>query len=210
MLPDLLHPFRIFFRLQTLVQLLQSFFQVADHARIDNDIFVDLRRVNIELQDLCILCESAGVSCHSVGKTGAEYDQQITFCHAKIRSLRTVHSEHAGVQLVVSRENAFSHQTVADRSVKLVRQFPDFLGSSGDHSAAADEDIRTLCFIDQRNRLIQRLLCNSIHLALDFFRFFVLIFIFRRSDILRDIHKHRTRTSALGDIKGAAQCIRQL
>ena len=207
---DLLKPFRIFLRLQTFIQTLQSLFQIPDHACVHNDVFVDLRRVNIKLQDLCILCKPAGISCHPVREAGAKNDQQITFCHAQIGSFRSMHTQHSRIQRIIPREHAFSHQAVADRSLKLMRQLPHFLRRSGNHSAAADKNIRAFCFADQCSRLLKGLLCNRIHLALDFFRFFVFIFIFRRGNILCDIHEHRTGASAFGDFKRTAQSFRQI
>ena len=118
-----------------------------------------------------------------------------------------MHTEHAGVQLIRSRERTFSHQGVADRCLDAVCQFAHFLGRAGDDTAAAHENIRAFRLLNQGYDVIQAFFCNSLSKRFNFLRSLRLVLIRCRCDIFCNIDQNRARSSALCDRKRTAQRI---
>ena len=116
-----------------------------------------------------------------------------------------MHTEHAGVQLICSRECTLSHQGVADRCLDAVCQFAHFLGRAGDDTAAAHENIRALRLLDQRYDVIQAFFCNSLSKRFNFLRSLRLVLIRCCCDIFCNIDQNRARSSALCDRERTAQ-----
>ena len=78
----------------TTVQKSQHFSHIADQARICLNIFINLCRIDINLQDLCIICKFLCISGNTVTETHADGNQKITFTNAIIGCLCAMHAKH--------------------------------------------------------------------------------------------------------------------
>ena len=194
---------------ELLVELLQHKLQITDNSGIDTDILIDLRRINIDLDDLGILGKFVRIACHAVGESCPQRNQQVTFAHAEVGCLRAVHTDHSGVARAASVKRAFSHQGIADRRVDELGKLRNLLAGSRDHSPAAEVDERllrrpyVLCeFVQLRIRP-----CDLFRLRLRLYR---RILTDCRRHILCDVDQNRARSSALCDLKCLAQRRRQI
>ena len=174
------------------------------------DVFVDLRRVYIDLKDLCILRKPGGIAGNTVTEAGACHDQKITLAHSKVGGLGSMHAEHTGVELIGSVKRTLSHQGIGNRCLDLVSQYPQLLGCTGKHCSAAHENEWLLAVADQLQRSLDILLSDGIGLTHDRSRLLRSVFILCRSHILGDIDQDRTRSAALCDGKRPAYGIGQL
>ena len=208
-LPDLFQPLRILLGFQHRQQPFQDFLHIADHTSVHQNILINFSRIHIDLKDFRLTCEGLGIAHISVGKTGAQNDQQVAFIHAKIRGFCSVHSQHTRVERIITRKCTLSHQRVTDRRLKLMRQLPHLFGRTGNHRAAAHEQIGLLRLIDHIRRCRKSLFGNRLRHRKNFFRLLISIFAGGRSDILGHVHQDGTRPSAFGDFKSTAQSIRQ-
>ena len=198
---DMCDPLRMFFLRNFLKKAFQHFFHISDHACIHFDIFVDLRSIHIDLKDFCIVCKSFRISCYTVTETCSKNNEKITFRNTKIGSLGSVHTYHTCIERIFSRESTFTHQSIADRSLDPVSQFPYFLVSTGDHTSTAYKNKRFLCLSDHFQCLIHIFFTDIFDLAVNGSRMAWLVLIFHSCDILRNIHKNRARSSAFCNIK---------
>ncbi len=97
----------------------QHFFHISDHGCIHFDIFVDFRRIHINLQDFCLIANFFGISCTRSLKR-AQGDQKITLTVTpRLEVFCSMHTKHTGIKLILSWESTFSHQGVTDRCLYL-------------------------------------------------------------------------------------------
>ena len=221
---DVFLPFCMIFLSDLFVQFLQDMFCIADDMMINFDVFVDLRTVDIDLYDFCLLCEGRRIQCHPVGEPASNCDQKVASVTGHIGSLRTMHADHAGCQWIPSLESAAAHQGHSNRSIDLFREFREFLLCSAADDTAATDQKRFFGCLDHIHKDIDIFLvcfwgCKVIRrpfhkdaeftgriMACPIQRF---IFRFFSRHIFQDIQKDRSRTTALGDRKGRTDRIRE-
>ena len=125
---------------QALVQQLQHTAGVADDVVVGQHVLVDLRAVDVDLDDLGLLGKGLGIQRHTVGEAAAHGDQQVALVTGHVRGLRAVHTDHAGGQRMAAGEAAAAHDGDGHGSVHLLGK-----GAEGsvclapDHAAAADQ-----------------------------------------------------------------------
>ena len=190
--------------IQTGVQLSEDQLCVPDDAGVHLDVLVDLRRIDVDLEDLGILRELGGIARHPVAEPGAHNNQKIRLSDAEVGGLGSVHSHHAGVELVGAVKGALAHQAVRHRCLYLVGKGPQLVRGIGDDGAAAHKDKGLAGFADHLNGLLHVLLPDGVALAYDLRRLLPLIFTGGRCHILGNINEHRSRPPGLGDGEGTA------
>ena len=120
-----------------------------------------------------------------------------------------MHTDHAGIALIMPVHNPFSHQGIADRRIHKLCQFADFLRRPGDHGAASYIDKRTLGCLDQFHCPVNIFL-SVFHQSTFLFQLHFLIVTYVRCHVLCNIHKHRARTSFSRNGKRLPYSVRQL
>ncbi len=108
------------------------------------DIFVDLRRIDIDLKNLCIACKLVRIAGNTVTEAGAYHDQEITLTHPKVGCLGSVHTEHTGIKVISSVKCTLSHQESATGAWILCANALSSSACIGKHCSAADENKRLL------------------------------------------------------------------
>ena len=173
------------------------------------DVLVDLRRVDVHVDDARAGGEMAGVGGNAVREARADADQQIAALDRPVSRNRAVHADHAEAQLVVIGHAADRHHGVRGRDLRLAHQGEQLAACVRDLDAAAVIDERALGLADHVRDGLQLFLADVVGLmhldpALrdELGR--------RGSDILRDVDEHRTRTSGLRDAERLADGIREL
>ena len=110
----------------------------------DVDVLVDLRIVDLDLDDRLIDRELVPVEGDAVGKTGAEGDDAVALQAEFCRRRGAVHPHHAREQPVRGGEGAQPHQRGGDGRVQPLGERARFLCRFGGDDAAAHDDERTL------------------------------------------------------------------
>ena len=190
--------------------LIQNKLQIAVHACVHHHVFVDLGRIHINLKNFCLSGKIFRASDITVRESGSQDDQQITLVHAEIGSLRPVHAKHSHILRIRTGKRSLPHQGIADRSLQPSCQFTDLPGSIRDDRPAPDKEEGTLGCIDHLNRPVQAFLRQPLCRGLHGRRVFMRKLAGRSSHIFGNIHKNRTRPSALRNPEGAPYGVRQL
>ncbi len=194
-------PFFVIFLLKKGIQSFQNFFYIPDHTCGHQNIFIDLCRVYVDLQDFCMGCKTGGIPEHPVTETRSNGHQQITFGYAKIGVLGAMHAQHSGIEGMFSAESTFSHQRIAHRSIQLLRKHKQLLGCVGSNGAASHKDHGLLCLIDQTDCLFQIFLFDRGIIRNDLLRSLCKIFGFVGRRIFGYINEHRTRPPGFCDFE---------
>ena len=136
------YPLVVVHRVQPGIQLAQDDLHVPDDAGVHLNILVNLCRVNVQLENLCILRKFGRIAGHTVAEPGAHHNQQVGFGYAEVGGFGAVHAHHTRVQLVSPVKGTLSHKTVRYRRLNLMGKCPQLIGRIGQHSAAAHKDKR--------------------------------------------------------------------
>ena len=142
---NLTEPVSMIFWLYHSQQTLQALLQITHYADINQDVFVDLCRINIQLDNLRIFCKVLCISRYTVAESAAAYNQKITLCHTEVGCFCSMHTKHTCIQRIFTRESTFSHQSITDRSLNLMSQFKNFFGCVRSNCTASYENIWFLC-----------------------------------------------------------------
>ena len=125
---------------QALVEQLQHPLGVADDVVVGEHVLVDLRPVDVDVDDLGLAGEGGGVGGHPVGEPAAHGDEQVALVAGHVGGLGAVHADHAGGEGVGPGEAAAAHDGDGHRGVQLLGNFRNSLvRPAADHAAAADE-----------------------------------------------------------------------
>jgi hypothetical protein len=76
----------------------QGFLYVSDDFHIYLDVFVDLGRVNIEMNDFGLFGVCIGVTGYAIIKAHANGNENVAFVDFHIRTDVSVHAEHPLIQ----------------------------------------------------------------------------------------------------------------
>ena len=71
--------------------------QIADDRQFTGTHSIQLRRINFEVNDLCVRRKARGVARDAVVESRAKHQQQIVFVQRHVGRARSVHADHAQV-----------------------------------------------------------------------------------------------------------------
>ena len=108
---------------------------VADDVVVGEHVLVDLRPVDVDVDDFGVGCEGGGVGGHPVGEAAADGDEQIALVGGEIGGVGAVHTDHAGEQPVIAGAGAAAHDGGGHRSVEPLDK-----GAELGHSSLGADD----------------------------------------------------------------------
>ena len=100
----------------------------ADDVVVGEDVLVDLRTVDIDLDDLRLAGKGGRVQSHPVGEAAAHGDEQVALVTGGVGCLGAVHPDHAGGEGVRAGEAAAAHDGDGHRGSPASRQTPGTAG----------------------------------------------------------------------------------
>ena len=137
-------------RLDDLVQLAQGVLHVADDRQIGLLDLVDLRGVDVDVDDLRPAGELRDLAGHAIVEPHAQGQQQIGVVDRVVGVDAAVHAEHVQRERIVAGEAAQAHQRRGHGNARLADQRGQFVAGVGGDDAAAGVDHRPLGGADQR------------------------------------------------------------
>ena len=140
--------------LQSFVQRLKDGVQIPDHMVSGYHIFVHLRRIHIQMQNLGMFRKGGDIAHHPIAESGAGHDQQITVRHTHVGHFRAVHSDHTRKIRVIAGEPAKPHEAGSNGNLQSLGKFHDLPVRPGDHGAAAHVQKRLACASDHPHRFL--------------------------------------------------------
>ena len=193
-------------RVQLFEQTRQNLFYVAEHMVRRANVLVDLRGIDVDLNDLRVLAELRRVAGHAVVKPAAERDKQLALRDGGVRRARAMHADESHKTFMCARKRANAHQRRADRSLQAIRQRQQFFRRAAFEHAAAREQkhlvMRANHTCQFRDRLLRLLAQRRWFFPFQRLRFVVRRF---RGHVFRNVHEHRPRATALCDDKRLAE-----
>ena len=181
----------------------KRFLTVAPHFQINRNILVELCMVYVEMDNLSLFGISGKIARHTVIKTHADSNEQVTLIGHHIRTKITVHAQDTHVQTVVGRNGGKSHERSSAWKVSLFQERAKFLCGITQFHTLSHQNKRFHAVIDHLGGTlnvrhvqiwIRVITANEIHLC----RFKLH---HARLRILGEIEHHRTRATTLGDIE---------
>ena len=137
-----------------LVEQFQHPFGGADDVVVGEDVLVDLRTVDIDLDDLRLAGKGGRVQSHPVREAAAHGDEQVALVTGGVGGLGAVHPHHAGGEGVRTGEAAAPHDGDGHGAVQLLGKLPELpVRPPADHAAAAHEQ-RPLGLGDHLHQLV--------------------------------------------------------
>ena len=136
-------------RLHHVEQILQRLAQIRHDRGIGDDVLVDLRRIDVDVNLLRVDRVGLDVAGDAIVEPHAERDQQIGLLDRMVDPRLAVHAHHADVERVAGREAAQSEQRHRDRRVDALGELPHFLHRAALQDALPGEDHGTLRLREQ-------------------------------------------------------------
>ena len=223
---DILLPLAVVILGHLLVQQCQHLLGVADDVVVGLHILVDLRPVNVDVDNLGLPGKGRRLQGHTVRETAAHGNEQVAAITGHVGGLGAVHADHARGQGVPAGDPPRSHKGNGHRGVNPPGEFPELLMGPAAHYAAAADEHGLLGLGDHLHQLVHILLVGLRHFQAAgpgpadqvgqtsgvnvFFPGKGFILRLLRSDILYDINEHRAGPAAAGDGKGLPHGVGQV
>ena len=201
---------------QFLCETRQRPVQVAEHRIIDAHIFIELRRVDVKMDDFRLRRELLDYARHTVVKTNADSEQQVAAHDGHIRGIGSVHACHAEVRLRVRIDAAKSHQRRADGNPRFFDDRTKVLRLVRQRYAAAHKGQRALRLQERFHRRVDSAFFSLKKPGIAFQMHFLRIveIHLRAENVGGDVHYHRPRPPRPGDeerlFDGPKQILRTL
>ena len=167
------------------------------------DISGNRRRININMDNLCIGRKSMEFTCDSVIESCSDGEKEITLADRHIRRILAMHSEIADIQRMTGRYRTPSHDRRYHRHVRLIYNFRKYLICPGNIYTAARKEKRLFRLFEHFEGTFQ---LSHMHACIRFITADINgIRIVRAAKfthhIFRKVDEHWSRTSCPRDIK---------
>ena len=190
----------------------KSFLTVTYKSKIHPYVLVYLRRINIEMDNLCLLSVCLEITCDTVVKTHTNGNKQITLVGHEVWSIVTMHSKHTHIQRMICWCSRKTEKSLSEWNLCLLTKLKKFLVSTTKLYTLSDEHewlyriINHLCspldcFLTwMMQRLVRTDEINSLRLILEL----------GCLGILCEIKDYRSRTTRLCNIERASHSPRNI
>ena len=104
------------------------------------DVFVDLRPVDVDMDDGGLGRKGGEASGHAVVEAHAHGNQEVGVADGFVGGIGAVHTEHTEPLRVIAGERAEAHQGTGHRDAQVLGEIAElFAGIGHDHAAAAEQ-----------------------------------------------------------------------
>ena len=121
----------VFGGLDDFVQFAKSKAYVASYSDVGDFVFIQFRRIDIDVDDFGIFGKRSEVAGNAIVETHAQRKKQIAIANCVICIGSTMHSEHVQAQGIFGRENAQAHDRHDDGDSGFLGEFSKFFRSLG-------------------------------------------------------------------------------
>lgn len=94
--------------------LFEEGLRIGNNGIVNADVLIDLRVVNVNVDNLRRRCKTLGVGRNAVGEAGADADQQVAALNRPCGGNRTVHADHAEAERLGIRDAPMAIMVCAD------------------------------------------------------------------------------------------------
>ena len=176
------------------------------------DVFADGGRIDVDMNNLGLRTELGDLSRDAIVESGADGDHKIGIMDGHVRGVRAVHAHHAEREIVRGGESPEGHQRHVHRNLREVCELHQLFMCIREDRPAADVNDRLLGLVDRLDRLLDLPLIAFVRRVVsadgDTLRIAEIAFV--HGDILGNVHEHRPRATAHGDVKGFLDGLRKV
>ena len=108
----------------------KSLLTIANKSKVNLYILVYLRRINIEVDNLCLLSVCLEIACDTVVKTHTNGNKKITLVGHEVWSIVSMHSKHTHVQRMIRWSSRKTEKSLSEWNLCLLTKLKKFLVSS--------------------------------------------------------------------------------
>ena len=108
----------------------KSLLTVTNKGKVNLYVLVYLRRINIEVDNLCLLSVCLEIACDTVVKTHTNGNKQITLVCHEVWSIVSMHSKHTHVQRMIGRSSRKTEKSLSEWNLCLLTKLKKFLVSA--------------------------------------------------------------------------------
>src|SRR5438034_8618641 len=186
---------------------------VADDRHIDAHVFADLRRVDVDVDDLGLWGETGKFAARAIVHAHADRYDQVRVVDGVVAVHPAVHAQKPEGQRVILGEAGDAQQRRHDRDLRLLGKAAQLVPGAREQDALAGDDHRAARALDQARgfldlahvRLERGLVPGQVDASwilgpLDF----------RQQDVLGHVDVHRTWAARAGQVEGLAHHPRQI
>ena len=206
---DLLHPELVLGLFNIGQDGLQDIACIAGQAQVYRNIFAQLARVDVDLDDFGTLGEGVGVQSHTVTEPGADGNDEVGLINGLVGGVAAVHTQQPQIVRLAVAQHTGGHKGVGGGHTGLFQQVAQGLAARRAAHAAAKVDDRAFRFIDEPCGFLDLFLIIAGH-GSDQLRLFVGELAGVRSDILGNIHQHGALTAGLCNAEGCPHGVGQV
>ncbi len=194
----------------------QYAFNRANNRNIGLDGLGNRRRIDIDMDDLGVRAELAGVIAidDTVIKACTDGQDHVCVMHGQVGGVAAVHAKHTDELTIGTRISTQPHQGVGHRQVERARQFSQRARGTTKNDATTGVHDRTLGFEQHFYRFadLTGMTTGSriVGAQLDLLRVAVLELVGRVGHVLGNVDHNRTGTTALRQIEGLFDDLRNV
>ncbi len=183
------------------VELLQNDPDIPDDSDGGGDVLVDLRRVHIDVDNVCSPGERGRFADDPVAEARADHNQQVAHRDDHVGDLRPVHSDHPRIACAGRRNRSDPHHRSAHRSIDLFDELGKLFARPSPNDSPADKTHRPLSTMNKLKRGAERLFADPIRPGFHRLDDLTLILGVLDRYILRHIDQDGARPALLGDLE---------
>ena len=155
------------------------------------------------MQLFCLRSEGLRIADDAIRKTGSQCNQKVAFGNCQIRSLRSVHADHAGKIRIILIKSADSHQGFADGGIHLSQKCGEFFSRICTDCASSYQKEGLFGLLNERYCLFDILFVIFLGTQKRL-RFLLGKFAFQLCDILGNIYHDRPLSTGRGNLKSSS------
>ncbi|MPN20445.1 hypothetical protein SDC9_167824 [bioreactor metagenome] len=108
-------------------QLGEHLTDITRNKMIDHNVLVHLGTVDVDMNNLSAGGKLRRICCHTVGKSGPDYNQNIRVTHGKRARNIAMHADHTHIQRIIVRQHASAHDRMASGQRCFVDQLIELI-----------------------------------------------------------------------------------
>ena len=121
-LSDPLSPCGCVFFFRPFDQFFECAVRVGYDRHVYNHISRNRRRIDVNVDDLCLRRKFVQIAGNTVVKTGSYGKEHVTFADRFVGSVFSVHAAVSDIERMIGRQGAFSHDRRNDRDLHFFRE----------------------------------------------------------------------------------------
>ena len=189
----------------------QHTLHITHNRHIHKHVLADRRRIDVDMHYGRFRGERLNLAGDTIVEPGADRNQYVAMVDRHVGVPCSVHPQHPHRERIVGRESPQALKSGRHRAGHFAGKSREFRRSPREHHATAHVEHRTFCSVDHLRGLLQLLLMsfNNGIVAPHLDSGGIIERCCMRHDVLRQIHKHGSRSPGGRNVERFFDCLRK-